>query len=219
MRRIGPLLLVLAFMACLPSAAEAQDPWRPVVTSCVTAEAVAGCTPARSIAGAWNTTIAADGRTAYVAGFSTGAIGVFDRDAATGALRQKPGAAGCIRNGGGDGCATGRGLLRPDGIAVAPDGVRVHVSIWNGGNGGGSGAAVLRRDPATGALSQRAASESCIAGSASATCLDGHGLGGLTGSLAASPDGAHLYIGVNPMAVVRSSPSGISPRTPASRAA
>ena len=214
MRRIGPLLLVLACLACLPTAAaEAQDPWRPVVTSCVTAEAVPGCTQGRAIAGAWNTTITPDGRTAYVAGFSTGAIGVFDRDAATGALRQKPGAAGCIRDGGGDGCATGRGLLRTDGIAVAPDGVRVHVSTWSGGDIS-KGAAVLRRDPATGALSQRAASESCITGNASTTCLDGHGFGGLNGSLAASPDGAHLYVGVNPVAVVRSSPSGILSQDP-----
>lgn len=203
MSRFGLLLLVAACAACLlPPAAGAQEPWRPVGASCVGAVATVGCTAASSLAGAWNTTLAPGGRTAYAAGFTSGAIAVLDRDPATGALRPRA----CINEGGASGCAEGRGLGSPDGIAIAPDGRRVHVSGWD--EGSGSSVAVLRRDPATSALGQQLEKSACIVNGASSECQDGHGLSSLAGPLQASADGRHLYVGVNPVAVVRSAADG-----------
>ena len=82
MQRIGLLLALACAAWLLPAAAHAQEPWRPVVTSCANGDGSAGCAAARNLAGAWNTTVTPDGRTAYVAAFNAAAIGVFDRDPA-----------------------------------------------------------------------------------------------------------------------------------------
>ena len=187
-------------MAPLPAAAEAQDAWRPVVTSCVNDAGDAGCANGRSFSGAWNTVLSADGRTAYTAAFGAvgGGVGVFDRDPATGALAQRPGQGGCISETGGE-CRDGRALTKPDGIFPSPDGQFVYVSNWDGG------VAVL--DVQGGELFQSVQPDGCITDTGSANgaanqCVNGHGLASVTGPLQVSPDGRHLYTGTNPVAVL-----------------
>jgi DNA-binding beta-propeller fold protein YncE len=80
---------------------------------------VAGrCVDGRGLDGAAGVGVTPDGQSVYVTSgtpLSTqGAIAIFDRDTATGALTQRTGTAGCISDSGGDGCATGVGLAGYD---------------------------------------------------------------------------------------------------------
>ena len=71
-----------------------------------------------------------DGRNVYVASSRSNAIAVFRRDARTGALTQRRGAAGCISDGGASGCARAIGLLGPNSVAVSPDGRNVYATAF-----------------------------------------------------------------------------------------
>ena len=83
------------------------------------------------------------------------AIVVFVRDRATGRLHRLAGAAGCIREKGGQGCASGRGLRSVDSIRVSNDGRHVYAASEDG-------IAVLQRDAATGGLSQSPGPDGCV---------------------------------------------------------
>ena len=73
----------------------------------------------------------------------------FARDAATGALSQLPGAAGCTLPTRTPTCAHGRGIQAPQHVAVSPDGRNAYVAAFNS-----AAVAVFSRDGTTGALSQ-----------------------------------------------------------------
>jgi hypothetical protein len=61
-----------------------------------------------------------DGRGVYVASDVSDAVGVFDRDPATGALTQKPGSAGCIsEDGSGGACQNGTALQGTFGVVAS----------------------------------------------------------------------------------------------------
>ena len=113
------------------------------------------CTSGRAVAGVDSLAIAPDGATLYAAARGANAVAVLHRDATTGALSQQPGPTGCIRQGGGLGCTTGRALTEPTALAIAPGGRDVYVAS------AGNAVALLQRD-ATGLLTQPAAAGGCI---------------------------------------------------------
>jgi DNA-binding beta-propeller fold protein YncE len=70
--------------------------------------------------------ISPEGANVYVAAFQTGAIDVFDRDAETGVVTQKPGTRGCVAPKKVHGCTLGRALGGTGSIVVSPDGRNVY---------------------------------------------------------------------------------------------
>ena len=69
-------------------------------------------------------------RSVYVAAFKTGAIDVLDRDRETGAVAQKPGAAGCLAPRSVPGCTRARALRGVSSVAVSPDGRNVYSTSF-----------------------------------------------------------------------------------------
>ncbi len=70
--------------------------------------------------------ISPEGANVYVSAFETGAIDVFDRDAETGVVTQKPGTRGCVAPKKVPGCTLGRALGGTGSIVVSPDGRNVY---------------------------------------------------------------------------------------------
>jgi DNA-binding beta-propeller fold protein YncE len=70
--------------------------------------------------------ISPEGTNVYVSAFETGAIDVFDRDAETGVVTQKPGTRGCVAPKKVQGCTLGRALGGTGSIVVSPDGRNVY---------------------------------------------------------------------------------------------
>jgi DNA-binding beta-propeller fold protein YncE len=130
-----------------------------------------------------------DGRNVYVASSRSNAIAVLSRDAGTGKLKQRPGAAGCIAAGGSAGCATAIGLRGPNSVAVSTDGKNVYATAF-----GSNAVVVFRRDRSTGALTQLAPGSGCITNAALTGCTTGRALGG-PDVVAVSRDGTNVYVG------------------------
>ena len=76
-------------------------------TRCTRVRALRGPAP---FLGSHALAISPDGRNVYVASSDSHAIAIFTRNAHTGALSQRPGAAGCIALAGASGCARAVGL-------------------------------------------------------------------------------------------------------------
>ena len=85
----------------------------------------------RAIQGPGRLAISPDGKNVYLVTESAAAVAIFNRDAVTGALTQKAGAAGCIVNDTssdiGNCDNTGRGLAGATDVAVSADGKSVYV--------------------------------------------------------------------------------------------
>jgi DNA-binding beta-propeller fold protein YncE len=108
--------------------------------------------------------------------------------AVTGDLTQPAGSAGCVSEGGSQGCAVGHSLTRPTSVAVSPDGKSVYVAsyVYNA-------VASLSRNTTSGAITQPAVSAGCISNGGSGGCAVGHALSG-PASVAVSPDGKNVYV-------------------------
>ncbi len=135
--------------------------------------------------------VSPDGRNVYVTtGFTThGAIAVFDRDPATGQLSQHAGTGACVSDSGNGGaCADGRALLFASEAVLSADGRHVYVAAVYG-----NGVAVFDRDPATGALTQKAGAAGCLSESSPDGCAAGIAMQG-SRRLVLSPDQRHLYV-------------------------
>lgn len=149
------------------------------------------CTPARALARPTALALAPDGRNVYVA--SSQGLTTFARDPRDGTLTQLAGPAGCVTEAITLGCATGPSLVRSfeparnggNQVAVSPDGHNVYLAARYG-------IAAFARDRRTGALTQLAGADACIAQSPQTACSRGRALRSIEG-LAISPDGANVY--------------------------
>lgn len=155
-------------------------------SGCVSQGGSEGCSSARALAGAFGVSISPDGRSAYVAALEGDALGVFARDAASGALLQLPETSGCFSARGAEGCGTGAGLLAPNGASVSPDGRHVYVASSQS-----AAVAAFARDP-DGGLAQLAGADACVSQSGSEGCATGRGLAGAF-SVAVTNDGENVY--------------------------
>jgi 6-phosphogluconolactonase (cycloisomerase 2 family) len=168
----------------------ARDPTTGALTEvgCVTQSATAGCTTGRGLSGAYNLALSRDGRSLYVVSRHSAAIAVFDRDPQTGAITQKPGAAGCIAAKATSGCGGARGLIGVRGVTVSADGHSVYTGAFSD-----SAIAVFART-ASGALHQLPGRSGCVAETL-AGCTRGRGIR-QAWAVTTSADGKFLYTGV-----------------------
>jgi DNA-binding beta-propeller fold protein YncE len=157
--------------------------------ACLDESGADSCTTGRGLASASSVVVSRDGKNVYVAGSDSDALAAFSRDVGTGALTQLSGTAGCLqKSGGGDGCATATGLAGVFAVAVAPDGASVYA-----GSSDDHAVSEFSRDPASGALTQLASPDDCIAqGGSICGTTTGRGTSGTHG-LAVSPDGETVY--------------------------
>jgi DNA-binding beta-propeller fold protein YncE len=138
-----------------------------------------------------------NGAQVYVVGGTS--ITVFDRNAATGQLTQKPLPAGCLSADTSAGCASARGALGST-VMISGDGRHLYAASGMVG--------VFRRDLDTGALSQATDTTGCIANGGAGGCASSHDLVS-SRRAALSPDGGSLYVpgtGNNTIAVLDRDP-------------
>lgn len=167
----------------------------PGTAGCISADKSGGACAVGTVGDSTGIAISPDGKSVYVASYLKNVFSIFDRDPATGALVQKPGAAGCISEDV-SGCAEPVGLDEPQEVVVSPDGRNVYAIGEDS-----SSVAVFNRD-STGALTQPAGTAACISGSGSGgACQKASGLSSPV-SLAISPDGRSVYVGGLPSSLV-----------------
>ena len=150
-----------------------------------------GCTPGRGLAGPVDLAVTRDGRNVYVASSIGDAIAILARNRSTGVLRQAPGRAGCISQGGGGGrCIRGHGLDEVWSVAVSPDGRNVY-----GVSTKVNMLAVMARTASTGGLAQLPGRYGCfIRGRGGLLgCPEGRGLTGAV-SVTVSRNGRNVYV-------------------------
>ncbi len=136
--------------------------------------------------------ISADDRTVYLTGGISESVAIFTRALGTGDLTQPAGSLGCVQNVQAEGCALGRPLVDPEGLAISPDGANVYVTVFMSG-----ALDVFDRDGSTSALMQKPGELGCFTSIALRGCTPARG--GVRGvsSAAVSPDGKYLYAVAN----------------------
>jgi DNA-binding beta-propeller fold protein YncE len=156
------------------------------LAACVSETGSGGqCTDTIAFDGPTGLATSPDGTTLYVtSGGTSNAISWLDRDPGTGKLTVN-GASGCISDTGAAGCADGRALATPTGVAVAPDGNHVYVSV--------STAVTAYDRSSSGDLVARGGTGGCVRSSAVEGCSVYAALAGSLG-LTVSPDGSNLYV-------------------------
>ena len=116
----------------------------PGSAGCVAREGWWGCARGIGMSGATDVAVSKDGQNVYVASDHPGALAVFARDQATGALTQLPGPAKCFHWKGHGGCQELPEFNGVGSVAVSDDGKHVYV--------GAKGLVAFARDQGTGAL-------------------------------------------------------------------
>jgi DNA-binding beta-propeller fold protein YncE len=188
-------LALLAFAVLVLSTATAA--WgigglshKPGTAGCIsTTGSLGACADGRRIGGL-RETISPDGRNLYIASYAADSVSIFDRNPATGALRQAPGRTGCIvAKPGKGGCALGRSFEGPEAVALSPDGKTAYVASEDT-----AAVAIFDRNPTTGALTQRAGAAGCVSETGTGgACQQGAGIAA-PADVAVSPDGKNLYV-------------------------
>jgi alpha-tubulin suppressor-like RCC1 family protein/DNA-binding beta-propeller fold protein YncE len=162
-------------------------------TGCLSSTPQAGCSPARAIGGVEVAVVSPNDRTVYTGAAASASIAIFTRASSTGDLTQAAGTAGCVQRVRVNGCAPGRPLVDPEGLAITPDGAHVYSTDF-------AGSALNVFDvvnPTTGELAQKPAPQGCFttAGLRGCTPVRGGVLG--VSSSVVSPDGRYLYAVAN----------------------
>ncbi len=182
-------------VTALGALAELRGPSGCLIDGSKRAARAAGCTRVRALRGpapflgSDAVAISPDGRNVYVASSRSNAIAIFRRNAITGRLTQRAGAAGCIAANGASGCALARGLDGPNSVAVSADGKNVYASSLVS-----NAVASFRRNPSTGALTQADDGSGCITNAPTTGCTTGRALDG-PDVVIVSPDGKNVYVG------------------------
>ena len=174
---------------------------------CVRHERGLGCTSARALARPTSLAISPDGAYVYVTAAGSDALSVFARNRRTGALRQLPGANGCLSQRPGGDCLVGRALNEPTSVAVSPNGARVYVA----GRRFPSGVAVLTR-AADGSLAQSAGTAGCVSHGGGSGCAPARGISAPE-EVAVTPDGRHVLVAgmrSNAVAALTPGPDGLT---------
>ena len=188
-------LLCAAILTLAGAAAAAPLAQPPGVEGCIVQGGEDGCATGRAMESAIGTpAISPDGRNVYLVSYDSragvreaGTIDVLDRDPATGALTQPPGAAGCISGGGREGCAREADLGEVQEIAISPDGRNLYALTDRA-------VVAFDRDPGTGALTRIPGHAGCVAEPPFAErCAPDPDLV-VPADLVVSPDGAEVYI-------------------------
>jgi DNA-binding beta-propeller fold protein YncE len=117
--------------------------------------------------------------------------------AATGALTQPAGTAGCVSQSGSEHCADGHGLNGVYDVAASADGKSLYAASFNA-----NAVARFNRSTSNVALAQPGGSAGCISETGAGPCADGHALSAAR-SVAVSPDGKSVYVASYNNAVVR----------------
>ncbi|HYC55083.1 MAG TPA: beta-propeller fold lactonase family protein [Candidatus Binatia bacterium] len=156
---------------------------------CQTPDGSSGtCAVARGVSGAHGVAISPDGANVYLAGYS---VAVFDRNAATGVLTQKAGAAGCFAPNADEGCTIARALNSATDITISPDGRNVYVV--SGADSGDDSIVIFARNTSTGELTQLAGTDGCVAATdLGGQCAVARGILSPFG-IVVSADGANVY--------------------------
>lgn len=148
------------------------------------------CADGVALDGATAVALSPDGENAYVASRQSGAIAVFDRDADSGAMFQKPLPAGCVGNPS-VGCSAGP-MPGINGVVVSPDGAHVyataHTTTGEPAFSDVGTVYILERSSVTGGLTP----VGCVRGGATG-CGGTARIRAVTG-LAVSPDGDSVYV-------------------------
>lgn len=155
-------------------------------SGCVTHRGGFDCASARAISAPEEVAVSPDSRYVLVAGMRSDAVAVL----ASGAdgLSQAAGPDGCIARRGAEGCAPGRALQGPVDLAITADGRNVYTA-----SSISDAIAVIRRNRATGALTQPSGRAGCLSQDGGAgRCGVGRALDEVW-SVAASPDGRNVY--------------------------
>jgi DNA-binding beta-propeller fold protein YncE len=174
---------------------------------CLRHERGHSCASARALASPTAIALSADGKNVYVTSAGSDALSVFARNPRTGALRQLPGASGCLSQRPGGGCLVGRGLNEPTSVAVSPDGRHVYVA----GRRFPSGVAVLERAP-DGSLTQPSGVAGCVSHRGGSGCVAARGISGAE-EVAVTPDSRQVLVAgmrSNAVAVLTQGPGGLS---------
>ena len=174
---------------------------------CVRHERGGSCASARALANPPAIALSTDGKNVYVTSAGSDALSVFARNRRTGALRQLPGASGCLSQRPGGGCLVGRGLNEPTSVAVSPDGRHVYVA----GRRFPSGIAILER-ASDGSLTQPSGASGCISHRGGSGCAVARGISAPE-EVAVTPDSRQVLVAgmrSNAVAVLSQGPAGLS---------
>jgi DNA-binding beta-propeller fold protein YncE len=191
---VGLWSIALALMMSLALAqsvlALGEITQKPGPAGCISKSGNGGaCQKARAVRSVGEgVVISPDGKSLYTTSYHTSELAIFDRDPASGELRQKPGRAGCIGEGETPSCVKGRGIDDINAIVMSADGRFVYVAAKDD-----NAVAAFRRNPVTGVLHQLRGAAGCISETATKEgCRKAHMLQSPIG-LALSPDGKNIY--------------------------
>jgi DNA-binding beta-propeller fold protein YncE len=160
---------------------------------CATESGRQGCAAGRAVASALWVAAGREGRSLYLLGRSD-AVAVFRRDRRSGAVRQRAGARGCVRESRPGlrllGCAPGRGLGATRAAAITRSGRTLYVGALDGA------VTTFRRNRRSVTIVQLPGRRGCLASSALAGCAPVRGLHG-PHSLTLGPGERDLYVTVS----------------------
>jgi len=184
-------------LVAAPAAAEAAPPPRgaliqlPAPSGCIKEAGGLGCAVGIGLDGARGIVATPDGKNVYVASVAANAVTAFVRDPGSGAIAQLAAPAGCVRGVPAAGCSAGLALGGVIALAASPDGAFIYAA-----GSTDNSIAVLRRDPATGALAQVVAPATPCVRDGGQGCTPARALKRPVG-LVISPDGRFLYAAAN----------------------
>jgi DNA-binding beta-propeller fold protein YncE len=152
-----------------------------------------GCYTARGLKLPGSVALSPDGATAYVTSSDLHGdfVAVLNRNPATGTLTEKAGTAGCVSEGGVDGCTVARAMSGARGVVVSPDGKSVYVVTYM------DRVLMFDRDQATGGLIQKPGRFGCYSDDGTdgsgGPCTEGVAIQNPS-AITVSPDGKSAYV-------------------------